>query len=215
MLSNTSAEWFVSRVANLSFPNSFNPYTDHCDACDLPGAAAIRRRNLTNCLSAALERGVDSLWIGRDLGYRGGRRTGLALTDDLTIGRHASLCGAIGLSRATGGPPVAERTAKIIWHALAAIQQRVFLWNVFPLHPHQPNEPFTNRNHTSIERESCRFLTAWLVQNLAPVRVVAIGNDAAACLEQAGVPCIKVRHPSYGGQAEFLSQIGQIYGVHL
>jgi len=29
-----------------------------------------------------MELGSNTIWMGRDLGYRGGRRTGLALTDE-------------------------------------------------------------------------------------------------------------------------------------
>jgi hypothetical protein len=50
---------------------------------------------------------------------------------------------------------------------------------------------------------------------LRPHRVVAIGNDAAKVAAKfAGVTeVVQVRHPSYGGQSEFLAQIQCLYNV--
>jgi ABC-type Fe3+-hydroxamate transport system substrate-binding protein len=52
-----------------------------------------------------------------------------------------------------------------------------------------------------------------LMDWLKPEIVVAIGNDAHKALTELGYPCQYVRHPSYGGQAEFIRGIGQIYGL--
>ena len=57
---------------------------------DGPDAPAIRRSNLGLVLEAALAGGISSLWIARDLGHRGGRRTGLALTDEVHLPAHAA-----------------------------------------------------------------------------------------------------------------------------
>ncbi|WP_439952990.1 hypothetical protein, partial [Escherichia coli] len=84
---------------------------------------------------AALAGGVDSIWIARDLGYRGGRRTGLALTDEAHLSAHAGLYGQLPLARATRGPAMTERTATVIWQVLRDLRRPIFLWNVFPLHP--------------------------------------------------------------------------------
>ena len=75
---------FIEQLAKLRFDGVFNPYADICPEHDKADAPAIRRRNLAFALEAALNCRVESLWIARDLGYRGGRRTGLALTDDFT-----------------------------------------------------------------------------------------------------------------------------------
>lgn len=115
-----SSEAFVDRLADLHFDGVFNPYAEACNYHDEMDAPAIRRRNLSLVLEAALSGGIDSLWIARDLGYRGGRRTGLALTDEVHLGAHAQLLGAPPLVRATKGPVVAERTAAVIWKALGA-----------------------------------------------------------------------------------------------
>lgn len=207
------AEAFVNRVAELSFDNAFNPYAEACADHDGADAPAIRRRNLALVLDAAITHGIDSLWIARDLGYRGGRRTGLALTDELHLAAHASLLGALPLARATRGPAVAERTATIIWQVLKNIDRRIFLWNVFPLHPHGHRDPMSNRCHTRAERQACRPLLMWLLDTLQPKTVVAIGRDAQLALADLDVKAEKVRHPSYGGQAEFIAGAYALYGL--
>jgi hypothetical protein len=204
---------FVQRVAAMKFDSVFNPYAEACADHDDADAPAIRRRNLTLVLEAAVAKGVESLWIARDLGYRGGRRTGLALTDEIHLPAHASLYGALPLARATRGPAVAERTASVIWRVLKDLDRPTFLWNVFPLHPHEKDDPLSNRCHTRSEREACRPLLMWLLAALQPKTVVAIGRDAQLALLGLGIPAEKVRHPSYGGQSEFKDGVNAIYGL--
>src|SRR5262249_29263157 len=93
---------------------------------------------------------VDSIWIARDLGYRGGRRTGLPLTDEVHLPTFSHVFGGLKVHRATIGPPVAERTAAIVWRMLRCISVPVFLWNVFPFHPYLPGEPLSNRCHSAV-----------------------------------------------------------------
>jgi hypothetical protein len=204
---------FVRHIAALKFDAAFNPYADSCDWHDRTNAPAIRCRNLKIVLRAALETDVDSVWIARDLGYRGGRRTGLALTDEVHLTEHAALFEAPQLARATKGPPIGERTATVIWAMIKKLQRPIFLWNVFPLHPHAPDDPMSNRCHTREEREACRPLLTWLLDALRPKTVVAIGRDAHVALSSLGIAACSVRHPSYGGQAEFLSGVHRIYGL--
>jgi hypothetical protein len=47
---------------------------------------------------------------------------------------------------------------------------------------------------------------------IRPQRIVAIGRDAGLALAGVDVPVQLVRHPSYGGQAEFIAGILNIYG---
>src|SRR5439155_19264406 len=81
---------------------------------DCPEAADYRRANLEAFLEAAIEKGVNTVWIARDLGYRGGRRTGVPLTDDVHLECVSRLFGGLNVKRATLGPVVAERTAAVI-----------------------------------------------------------------------------------------------------
>jgi hypothetical protein len=205
---------FVNALCNLQFEDAFNPYADRCPVHDAPGAPRMRANVLQTILHAAVEVEIDAIWIGRDLGYRGGRRTGLALTDDVHIQAHAARWG-ISVARPTKGQAVAERTAAVIWGVLSRIEAPVFLWNVFPLHPHESGDPFTNRSHNSHERRAGEELLLQLIRLLRPRRLIAIGNDAAHAAGRIAdtYEIVQVRHPSYGGQTQFLRQMQRLYGL--
>src|SRR6266542_447618 len=141
---------FVQTLASLRFAHCFNPYVERCPVHDLPDAPQRRASVLSAMLRQAELGGVDSIWIGRDLGYRGGRRTGLALTDDVHVHRHTSRWGVPAVVPTTGAL-VSERTATVIWSVLDGIEERVFLWNVFPSIPtrrtrRSPIASITRRN---------------------------------------------------------------------
>lgn len=205
---------FVGALKELKFENAFNPYADRCIVHDLDDAPLRRATALRSLLEAAAATEVDSLWIGRDLGHRGGRRTGLALTDDVHLTVHATRWN-ISIERATTGPMVAERTAAVIWGMLAMVSTTVFLWNVFPLHPHEPDDPFSNRSHSPRERAVGEALLAELIVMLKPRRLVGIGNNAAKAADRVATitEVIQVRHPSYGGQSDFIQQIRCLYNL--
>jgi len=209
---------FVQQLSELEFDDVFNPYMDRCQEFDRWDAPRRRRELLLATIEAAAAVELDSLWVGRDLGYRGGRRTGIALTDDIHLEMHARRW-AISFTRATKGKPMGERTAAIIWNVLSGIRMRIFLWNIFPLHPHQPGEPFTNRPHRRVERIVGEDVLANLIDLLRPRRVIAIGSDAGKSISRIvgkSTACTselrQVRHPSYGGHKVFVAQINGIYG---
>ena len=207
---------FVAELATLRFQNTFNPYAEHCIECDVEDAASIRSQMLAATLAVAAEGPLDSIWIGRDLGYRGGRRTGLAFTDDVHLAEHRRRWG-IDVTRPTNGKAVAERAATVVWNQLFRIEAPIFLWNAFPLHPHEPDKPFSNRKHSSAEGRAGVEILRDLLSLLRPKRLVAIGNDAEAAAIKLSTEAevIKVRHPSYGGHPEFVRQIGQLYNLPL
>lgn len=207
---------FVQALCSLRFEHTFNPYAERCPVHDVSNADHIRAEALRSMLEAAVQVEIDSIWIGRDLGYKGGRRTGLALTDDVHLALHGKRWG-LAVDRATRGRVVAERTAAVIWSVLSLLPSDIFLWNVFPLHPHEPDDPFSNRSHNVRERRAGEDILAALVAMLRPRRLVAIGNDAekaALRIASAKEAVWGVRHPSYGGQSTFLKQIRSLYGLH-
>jgi len=205
---------FVSRLADVKISNVFNPYSDRCEIYDLADAARIRRRNLETVLKARHADKIESIWFGRDLGYRGGRRTGLALTDEVTMFTDTSPFNrAIRIARATHGSPVAERTAAVIWSVIGRLSRAPMLWNAFPFHPHEPESPFTNRAHTTKERRETAWAIESLIEHFNGPRLIAIGNDASKALADLGFAHETARHPSYGGQREFVETMERIHGL--
>lgn len=204
---------FVTILAEYQLAAVFNPYAERCPIHDRADAAKRRRTNLRAFLEAALAAHVDTIWIARDLGYRGGRRTGVPLTDEVHLDHVARLFEGTSFSRATHGPVVAERTAAIVWKVISQIERQVLLWNVFPFHPHKLGDPLSNRCHTRAERDACKPLLMALLEMIQPRQIIAIGRDAQLALADLGLTAAGVRHPSYGGQAEFTAGLFSLYGV--
>jgi hypothetical protein len=206
---------FVAALAQVQLDGVFNPYRDQCDMHDLADAAATRRKNLRDYLAAVETLGTDTIWMGRDLGYRGGRRTGLALTDEARLSVFTRYYPGASPCKATKGPALAERTATEIWGVLSRLKRPPLLWNVFPFHPHEPNDQMTNRRFAARELAEVSDLNQTLIKWLAIKRIICIGQDATAYAASFGVKVECVRHPSYGGITEFRNGMLRIYGSAL
>lgn len=202
---------FVESLSSVKLDHVFNPYCEHCAAFDQVDAPQRRLENLLRIMEAAVDREVDAVWIGRDLGHRGGRRTGLAFTDDAHVAAHGRRWG-VTVKRSTKGPIIRERSAEFVWRSLARVEKPVFLWNVFPFHPHRPNEALTNRRHNAAERRLGEAYLSALVPLLGPRRLIAVGEDAEIAARRVAKKeqVVRVRHPSYGGQALFEKQISTL-----
>ncbi len=202
---------FLSALRATRFDHAFNPFADRCAVHDRAKAPETRANLLLGLLAAAERRGCRALWLGRDFGWRGGRRSGLAFTDDLHFSQHLA-CFGLEAARPVLGPPMAERTAAVVWDALRGMEETFFLWNVFPLHPHSPGAPFSNRAHNAAERAAGEAILAELVGLLRPERIIAVGRDAekAAARVAPGLECVALRHPSFGGEARFGAQVAAL-----
>lgn len=202
---------FVNQLASIHLENVFNPYSDTCPVHDKGDAPAIRRKNLRSYFGAVIAKGVDTVWMGRDLGYLGGRRTGIALTDEHHLPHVSMVYEGFSPARATHGEPIKERTATEVWALLRELPNPPLLWNVFQFHPHKPNDPFSNRKFSVRERKTADEINAELISWLRIERIVAIGGDAVTYAQQFGVRMIAVRHPSYGGVVDFRQGIRKEY----
>lgn len=208
-----NAESFVRELSAISLEHVFNPYSDTCDVHDRPHAAATRRKNLRTYLACAEALGIDTIWMGRDLGYRGGRRTGLALTDEYHLPDMAAVYPGCDAAQVTKGPAIAERTAAEIWAVLPLLDLPPLLWNVFPFHPYEPDQHFTNRKFSASELAKVDDLNACLIGWLGIKRIVGIGQDAAHYASRFDVEVVTIRHPSYGGTTDFREGMRRTYDL--
>jgi hypothetical protein len=208
-----NASAFVKALSAITLANVFNPYSDVCRVHDRSNAASARRRNLRTFLQSAEAIRVDTIWMGRDLGYRGGRRTGLALTDEQHLADMAAVYAGCQAVRATKGPVVAERTAAEIWAILHELERPPLLWNVFPFHPYEAVDQFTNRKFSASELSQVDDLNASLIEWLDIRRIVGIGQDAVNYASRFNVEVVAIRHPSYGGTSDFRLGMQRLYGL--
>lgn len=210
----TTPEAFVEALRKLQFENTFNPYSDRCTVHDRDDAPSIRSKTLRTILESAKNQDIDALWVGQELGYRGGRRTGLAFTDDVHLQQHAGRWN-VPFDRPTSGKEVKEGTATAVWDVLLQIKAPVFLWNVFPLQPHDPDNPFSNRTHNARERKAGTNILSQLIHLLKPHRVIAVGRKAEKVVHSLsnGGEVIYVRHPSIGGQKKFRAKMCSLYSL--
>ena len=206
----TSPATFVDALAAVRLPNVFNPYAEVCAVHDERDAPRRRQANL-QALLQAVARGDCDLWLGRDLGYRGGRRTGLPLTDEAHLADFRAAYRTDAVTKATRTLEVRERTATAVWDIIGRLRRPPLLWNVFPWHPHDPGVPLSNRAHTTRERALGEAVLAELLAWSAPRRIVALGRDAQTAATRFGYDCVYVRHPSHGGQAGFALGMGKLY----
>ncbi len=210
----TTPESFIEALRKLKFEDTFNPYSERCTVHDHDDAPSMRSKTLLAILEAATQREIDSLWVGQELGYKGGRRTGLAFTDDVHLQEHAERW-SVPFERPTKGKEVKEGTAAEVWGVLSLIKAPVFLWNVFPLHTYKSDNPSSNREHNAHERSAGKKLLSQLISLLEPHRLITVGRVAEKVAHSLrdGHEVIYVRHPAYGGQDKFRAKMRALYSL--
>lgn len=119
----------VASLAAESLRDVRNPYSPGNEGNEL------RARRLTEYLRD--KRSASLILVGEAPGYLGAAISGIPFTSERQI---------------TGSGP-AESTATIVHAALRdfGIASEVLLWNLFPLHPHRPGQPSSNRAPTAVE----------------------------------------------------------------
>jgi uracil-DNA glycosylase len=197
-----SIDAFVGRLEKSpAGPNSVNPF-DHSERDN-----TIRRRNLELYLNQLAERRPATLLLGEAPSYRGMRVTGVPFTNTTILRRgipHFGLLGTANGYEVPDAPRVAaEPTATVMWNALVELDFLPVLWSAYPLHPHRPGNPLSNRRPSA--REATEW--AWSWQELMDVfsirSVVAVGNVAHDILVKSGLSVPRVRHPAQGGRDKF------------
>lgn len=188
----------------------FNPWRDHCphDAEGNGPEAKLRR------LSMHLDCEPEFILAGEAPGYQGCRYSGIAFTSERLLGEGAipripALAGRLSTRRL----PFSEPSATIVWKTLyrLGIAERTILWNAMQLHPHRPDDLWSNRTPTLEEIRLGAPAMRLLIEAFPRAKIVAVGKKAEGLLTEMGVQVAgAVRHPANGGATEFARGINAL-----
>lgn len=194
---------FVELLARTETGPASTNFFDYSD-----GGNALRRRNLELYLLQMLERRPSVLLVGEAPGYRGMRMTGVPFSNPAIIEGRVDPFGLFGPGRGFVLPPdagtvAAEPTATVMWDVLAELGFLPLLWSAYPLHPHQPGRPLSNRTPSAAEIRAGLPLWQELARIFGIGNVVAVGNIGHRSVLAGGHSAPKVRHPAHGGKVKF------------
>lgn len=197
----------LSRLPAL--PGSFNPWTQ-ANEDDAAGNGPERR--LAHLRAHAGRRAIGLVLIGEAAGYQGCRISGIPFTSEALL-IDGSIPGIAATPRlSTRLKPWSEPSARVVWRTLH--EQRLagstFLWNAFPLHPHAPDEPLSNRTPTRGELAAGESVLAALRNALPDAVLAAVGNKSSEALTRLGYPHVPLRHPAYGGVTAFVAGVERL-----
>ncbi len=184
-----------------------NPYATERADLDRPGGAAIRRRNCEMYLQKLAARGVKLIILGEAAGYQGCRFSGIAFTSEHTLANHSFFKDG-GFERSGIRERLfREPSGSIVWETIERLPHIPVLWNIVPFHPHTADKPLSNRTPTRPERELGKQFLLELMEILGQPQIAAAGKISSETLTQLGIKHTAVRHPAYGGKAEFQAGI--------
>ena len=223
-------EDFIHSLQTYTSPAVCNPWRDYDRTCDLgPQAPEIRRHQLQEYLAQRIGQ-ARYLFVAEAAGYQGCRFTGIAITcERMLLDAHKQVTSAMVLGHAgqrtsrpdspymTSRPQrdhgMNEPTDTYVWGAILdnGLNPRdVLLWNIFPFHPHK-DSPFSNRTPTDEELSAGLAYTPQLLAPCQqPLRIGAIGRQAAETPQSAGIDAIATRHPANGGAGLFRKQFAEL-----
>jgi hypothetical protein len=192
-----------------SLPNCFDPWRS-ANADDSADNSPARR--IAHLRAHAARPDLRLVLIGEAAGYQGCRVSGIAFTSEALLidGQIPAIATTPRLS--TRPKPWSEPSARVVWRTLYQQQlaDTTFLWNAFPLHPHEPGKPHSNRTPTRAELAAGEPVLAALRRALPDALLAAVGNKASEALTRLGYAHEALRHPAYGGVTEFVAGVARL-----
>ena len=153
------------------------------------------------------------LLVGEALGFKGGMLTGIPFSSGRVFQESShpflmQLAPSLTLKKVDS-----ENTASMVWRYLETVDALPLCWNAFPFHPHMSDDLQCNRAPTRVEvAQGSKYLQA-LHRIFQPEIIVGVGNKGTLSARASfpGMPVAGVRHPSFGGKAEFIRGMDTIF----
>jgi len=156
------------------------------------------------------------LLIGEAPGYKGCKLTGIPFTSGNIIrnSEHKifkEIGNGIVLHKI-----ISENTATILWDFLYTNKIIPILWNAFPFHPHQNGILESNRKPNMTEIEEGKIFLKIVYDLFKPTKLCSLGRVGETILNELfpREKIIYIRHPSYGGEKDFIKGMQNLYNSH-
>jgi hypothetical protein len=202
MQKNTLVSSLVESLPS-GIPGLFNPWRDHCPHDNFGNGPEAKLERLARHLQC----NAAYILVGEAPGYQGCRYSGIAFTSERLLMEGAiPRIPALPRRLSTRRLPFSEPSATIVWRTLnnLGIADRTILWNALQLHPHRPDNLWSNRTPTPAELALGAPALRALIAAFPAATVVAIGKKAEQLMMTMGVtPSACVRHPANGGATLF------------
>lgn len=194
----------------------FNQYRDSNLLVDIPDAPSIRLKNLHGYLANRIN-DATILIIGEAAGPWGCRFSGIPFTGEKQLLDPSFPISGTRTSKDVLSmelriaPPFISRSAEMFWEVLAPFHNQFISWDVFPLHSHKPDNPFTVRNPTNKETDQFGEAVRIIVSYMNPKIIISVGKKSFNELTRLGINSTYVRHPSRGGKGKFIEGINSVF----
>lgn len=188
--------------------------TEETQFFENPYKNETQRYNLEVYLNAMYEIGPKTLFVGEAPGYKGCYLSGIPFTSEYQLLNDKYIPGygkykTNGLSK--------EKTATIFWNAIKKYKEYDFmplLWNSFPFHPYVFGNKESNRAPSKTETDMGAIYIKKLIDIFDIKYIYSIGKSAYSSLIKMNIDNFNnssyIRHPSYGGKADFNKKIDEI-----
>jgi len=170
----------------------------------------LQRANLEKYLEYMYTQKPDTMLIGEAPGYNGCRLTGIPFTSEYIVSEgvlEGKLFGLANGYKASKKRVKKEQSATAMWSVLEELEVLPLLWNAFPFHPFKKENINSNRKPNGKELEVGKAYLSELIELFGITQIIAVGNVAEQTLHKMKIKHKKVRHPSYGGKADFKEQL--------
>lgn len=225
---------FIDALKNyMAADDVLNPWGEYTDEYDIgEDAPKIRREQFQRFLEGRLE-SARFLFVAEAMGYQGGRFSGIPMTSErIVTGHHPDVdCSHVFTGEAgirTSNPECSEfkkaqselgfseQTATIIWKAILEHEinpYEIILWNIFPFHPFDKSKGLlSNRTPRETElEEGISFLKKLLDLCPKQIQIICIGQQSKKMLDQVGMACSHLEHPSKGGVRKFREGFAEMF----
>jgi hypothetical protein len=175
----------------------------------------LREANLRHYLELLADIGPRVMLVGEAPGYRGHTVTGVPFMSMRQLGARPGLI--TGRPEGDGFTPPEdpaatwESSSDTVWSAMADWRGPLPLfWGVYPLHPHEPGRPATNRTPRAAEIAAGTPVALALAEAFGITTFAAVGRKAEAALSRNGIPATPIRHPAQGGARIFTTQLAAL-----